>query len=51
MGAEGWELIDTERVGSWDFGNADTLTFRRPKQGSAVEQQGEDPDGGLRLLL
>src|SRR5690606_9012713 len=31
MAAEGWEVIDAQRLGRWEFGSKDTLVFRRPK--------------------
>ena len=32
MAQEGWELVNAQRLGTWDFGRSDTLTFRRPRR-------------------
>lgn len=32
LAAEGWELVDSSRIGALEFGRKDTLTFRRPKR-------------------
>jgi len=37
LATEGWELFDTKRLGAWEFGNKDTLTFRRKRPGADDE--------------